>query len=84
MSRVPRIYFRHIAMEDKPKRDKFVRRMKKTFQLLVIGLVILGSEKLTEFLSELLSGSVADTANTTDCTCNSADACIFHITLVLC
>ena len=55
-------------MEADEKREKSVRKMKKNLKLLMIALVVLAIEKMSEFFTALFSGSAAP--SNTECICN--------------
>ena len=57
-------------MEAEEKREKSVRKMKKNLKLLMIALVVLAIEKLSEFFTALFSGSGAPSSG--DCKCNNS------------
>ena len=61
---------RHIEMDAEEKREKSVRKLKKNLKLLMIALVVLGIEKLSEFFTALFSGSAAGTPGMEVCDCN--------------
>ena len=60
-------------MEAEEKRDKSVRKLKKNLKLLMIALVVLAIEKLSEFFTALFSGSAAGTPGI-KCDCNNTSA----------
>ena len=62
---------RHIEMKAEEKREKSVRKMKKILKHLMIALVVLAIEKLSEFFTALFSGSAAPGTSPTDCICNN-------------
>ena len=45
-------------MESDEKKEKHVRKMKKNLKLLMIALIVLAIEKLSEFITALFSGSM--------------------------
>ena len=49
-------------MEAVEKREKFLRKMKENMKMLMIALMVLAIEKLSEFFTSLFSGS--DTMST--------------------
>ena len=57
-------------MEAEEKREKSVRKMKKNLKLLMIALVVLAIEKLSEFFTALFSGSGSPASE--DCKCNNS------------
>ena len=56
-------------MEAEEKREKTVRKMKKNLKLLVIALVVLVIEKLSEFITAIFSGS--GNSQTEECVCDN-------------
>ena len=56
------LFFRHIEMEAQEKREKFLRKMKENMKMLMIALMVLAIEKLSEFFTSLFNGS--DTMST--------------------
>ena len=51
--------FRHIELEAELKREEKVRTLKKNLKLLMIALIVLAIEKLSEFLTALFSGQAS-------------------------
>ena len=50
---------RHFELEAELKKEEKVRTMKKNLKLLMIALIVLAIEKLSEFITALLSGHQA-------------------------
>ena len=63
------MFLRHIEMESEEKREKSVRKLKKNLKLLMIALVVLAIEKMSEFFTALFSGSAAP--SNSECFCNA-------------
>ena len=53
------IFVRHIELEAELKREEKVRTLKKNLKLLMIALIVLAIEKLSEFLTALFSGQAS-------------------------
>ena len=51
--------FRHIELEAELKKEEKVRTMKKNLKLLMIALIVLAIEKLSEFITALFSGQAS-------------------------
>ena len=49
-------FIRHIDLEAEEKKEKQVRTLKKNLKLLMIALIVLAIEKLSEFITALISG----------------------------
>ena len=56
-------------MESEEKREKSVRKLKKNLKLLMIALVVLAIEKMSEFFTALFSGSAVP--SNSECICNA-------------
>ena len=48
---------RHVELEKDKQREKKLQKMKKNLKLLMIALIVLAIEKLSEFVTALISGS---------------------------
>ena len=55
---------RHIELEKDKHREKKLQKMKKNLKLLMIALIVLAIEKLSEFITALIRGSHPDHAAT--------------------
>ena len=56
-------FLRHIELEAERKREKQVRTLKKNLKLLMIALIVLAIEKLSEFITALFSSPVSYKVN---------------------
>ena len=58
---LPFYYFtflsRHVELEKDKQREKKLQKMKKNLKLLMIALIVLAIEKLSEFITALIRGS---------------------------